>query len=118
MRRRLAVPPAQSRIENEFLLFEQRLDFFECLALSRLRVAAQARLHKFQVLQNNVRPAFLRHEDGVGVQKLVVACNVHLRVGFLVRLDQFVGFIEARIFEVVLAGFYPGQTKQRYFHKG
>ena len=51
----------QAGIENEFFLFEQRLDFLQRLALGLLRLAAQARFHKFQVLQNHVRPAFHRH---------------------------------------------------------
>ena len=101
----------QTGIENEFFLFEQRLDFLQRLALGFLRLAAQARFHKFQVLQNHVRPAFHRHQDGVGVNQLVLAHHVHLRVGFLVRLDQLVGLVEPRILEVVFAGFNPGQTE-------
>ena len=101
----------QTGIENEFFLFEQRLDFFQCLALGLLRLAAQARLHKFQVLQNHVRPAFQRHQDGVGVNQLILAHHVHLRVGFLVRFDQFVSFVEPRVLEVVFAGFNPGQAE-------
>ena len=103
--------------EELLALFEERLDFFQRQALGFLRFAAQARFHKFQVLQNHVRPAFHRHQDGVGINQLVLAHHVHLRVGFLVRLDQFVRLIEARVFEVVFAGFYSREAEQRYFHK-
>ncbi len=107
----LQVLRRQTGTEHEFFLLEQRLDFFQRLPLGLLRFAAQAGLHKFQVLQNHVRPALHRHQDGVGVNQLVLAHHVHLRVGFLVRLDQLVRLVEARILEVVFAGFDPGQAE-------
>ena len=101
----------QAGIENEFFLFEQHLDFLQCLALGLLRVAAQARLHKFQIFQNHVRPALHRHQQRVGVNELVLTNHVHLRVGFLVRLDQVMRLVKARVFEVVFAGFDAGNAK-------
>ena len=94
------------------------MDLLQRGPLGRLRVAAQARLHKLQVLEDQIRLGLLGGEDAIGVEQLVFADHVGLRVRLLVGLDQLIGLVEPGVFEVVLAEFDLGDAKQCDFHKG
>ncbi len=56
------------------------------------------------------------HEDGVGLQRPFFADHVHLRVSLLLRLDQLMGLVHARVFDVVLADNDAGNADDANFH--
>ncbi len=114
----LQVVRAKTRVEEEALAFEQRLDFLQRRPFGRLRVAAQARLHELEVFEDQVRLGFLGGKDGIGVEQLVFADHIGLRVDLLIRLDQLVGLVEPGVFEVMLAELDIGDAKQSNLHKG
>ena len=106
----------QSRVEHKSLAFEQRPDLFQRGALGFLRFPPQPCLHKLQVLEDQIGFRVVGSQDGVRVQELVIADHIDLCVDILLRLDQLVGLVESRIFEIMFADFDFGNAEQRNFH--
>ena len=81
------------------------------------RLAAQARLNEFKVLQQQVRQLLARHDDGVRFERRVVAADVHLDIDLLLGLDEFVGLVKARVFDIVLPERNAGDAINADFHR-
>ena len=90
----------------------------QSFALSRLRVTAKPGFDKLEILENKIGFGFLRREDGVRVEQVFFRDHIDLRRGFFIGFDQFIGLIEAGVFEVVFAEFDLGDAEQGDFHDG
>jgi len=101
---------------DEPLVLQRRLDLAEHGFLRLRRVALEPLLHELQVVQNHIEPAGRRHDDGIGGHGLLPAGNVHLDVGFFLRLHQLVSLVEARVLDVVFSQRDAGETEEADFH--
>ena len=93
----------QVRIENELFAFEVGFDFFQRVSFAGLRIAAKSSFNELEVFKNQIGAGLARGQDRVRVEYLIFTDDIHLGIGFLVRFNQFVGLIEARVFQIVLA---------------
>src|SRR5438128_3445433 len=92
-------------VEDKLFVFQDGFDFFQRASFLRLRVTAKAGFDKLQIFEDQVGPGFIEGEDGVGFKQLVFANDIDLGMGFLVRLDELIGLIEAGVFAIVFAEF-------------
>ena len=79
-------------------------------------VATETRLDRLEVFHQQVAERSATRENGVDSEQLLLFHNVHLGIGFFLRLNQFIGLVQARVFDVVLAQSDAGNAKQAKLH--
>jgi len=112
----LKVFGGETRGEEEFFAFEQGFDLFKGGFFGGLWITAQARFDELEIFENQVGFAVLRSYNRVRIEQLILPNDIHLGISLFIRFDKFVILVETRIFEVVFAEFYFGNTEQSNFH--
>jgi hypothetical protein len=101
-RQRLVTQPG---VEDKPLILQPRLQLLQHCPLGRLRVATEPGFNKLQILQNQISLGFVPCQNSIRFQQRFIPHDFDLGMGFLVRFDQLVGLIQARVFKVVPAQF-------------
>ena len=86
--------------------------------LLRAGIALQPGFNKLHIAEDQFQPSVLVGQHAVGIHELIFTHHLNLGIGLLLRLHEFVGSIQARVFEVMPAPRNVGDSKSANFHAG
>ena len=79
-------------------------------------VATEPGLDEFQVFHQEIAEGSAAGKNGTGGEHSLLFDHVDLRVSLLLRFDEFVGLVEARVFKIMFAWRDAGNAERTKLH--